>query len=92
MHQLRYHKRALKTLKQIPSQQAVQIVAAADVLASTLDPTTHPGVKIMRGQWKGSRRLRVGPYRIIFEVLPDDAEGEIVIIFVTSIGSRRDVY
>ncbi len=92
MHQLRYHKRALKTLKQIPGQQAAQIVAEIDVLALTPDPTTHTNVKIMRGQWKGSWRLRVGSYRIIFEVLPDDTEGEIVILFVTSIGSRGDVY
>lgn len=60
MHRLRYHKRAVKSLKRIPKARARQVFDAVDALALLSDPTAAPNVKVMRGTWSGAWRLRVG--------------------------------
>ncbi len=49
MHRLRYHKRAVKSLKRIPKARARQVFDAVDALALLSDPTAAPNVKVMRG-------------------------------------------
>ncbi len=59
MHQVKFHKRALRSLKRIPPDRQKQIVAAIDELADTDDPAAHHSVKAMRCNWKGHYRMRV---------------------------------
>ena len=59
-----------------------RVVAALDRLA--LDPYRMPNVKAMKG---GGFRLRVGDYRVLYELRND-----ILVVLVVQIGHRREVY
>lgn len=43
--------------------------------------------KPLKGRWEGKRSLRVGSYRIIYEVIQKS-----LIVYVLDIGHRREVY
>ncbi|MDF1742035.1 MAG: type II toxin-antitoxin system RelE/ParE family toxin [Verrucomicrobiales bacterium] len=92
MHQLEFHKRALKTLRKIPKDRAGQIVAKLEEFTEWTDPTEHPDVKVMRGEWEGAWRLRIGEYRAIFELSEIEGEEVALLIYVTKIGTRGDIY
>ena len=66
-------------------------MAAIKELSETEDPTTHHNVRQMSGDWGGHWRMRVGDYRVIFQLRPLDAE-ERFHIYITHIGTRGDVY
>jgi mRNA-degrading endonuclease RelE of RelBE toxin-antitoxin system len=90
MHSIELHKRAQKALRSIPADRARQIVAAIGELVYLDNPVNHPNVRLMEGDWSGSARMRVGSYRVIFELV-----GEISAscpIRVTHIGPRGDIY
>jgi mRNA interferase RelE/StbE len=74
---------AVRELAELEKRAQLQIAAKIDDLAS--DPVRH-GVQQLRGEAK-LYRLRVGDYRIIFEV--DHAARTVT---VATIGHRRDVY
>jgi len=42
---------------------------------------------VLKGEFSGLRRLRVGSYRIVYEV----SEGELIVL-VVRIGHRREIY
>jgi mRNA-degrading endonuclease RelE of RelBE toxin-antitoxin system len=42
--------------------------------------------KPLRYSLKGARRLRVGDYRVIYTIEPDE------VVLIVTIGDRRDVY
>jgi mRNA interferase RelE/StbE len=44
-------------------------------------------IKVLKGEYQGKFRLRVGKYRIIFKI-----EDEQLIIVIVSIGHRKDIY
>ena len=73
---------AAKALKRIPKPDRTRIVHAIDRLAQ--EPTAGGALK---GEFQGLRRLRVGRYRVIYEVW----EGELTVL-VVRIGHRKDVY
>lgn len=50
------------------------------------DNPRPPGVKALAGE-SGVYRLRVGDYRVLYEVLDDQ-----VLVFVVAVGHRREVY
>lgn len=87
MHRLELHQRARKALRSIPAERVRQILAAIEDLSHLADPMTHPNVRPMQGDWEGSSRMRVGSYRVIFELAGDAADAD-VLIRVTHIGSR----
>ncbi len=59
-----------------------QIAKAIDRLA------IHPEMgKFLTGEWKGYRKYRTGDYRIIYRV-----EHSKLIIYIITIGDRKDVY
>ena len=73
---------ALKELARITKPERLRIVATIDELA--LNP--HRG-SALKGELTGLRRIRVGSYRIIYEI----RESEFVVLVIAA-GHRRDVY
>jgi mRNA interferase RelE/StbE len=59
-----------------------QIAKAIDRLANN----PHLG-EFLKGEWKGYRKYRTGDYRIIYRV-----EHAKLLIYVITIGDRKDVY
>ena len=73
---------AAKTLGELAKPQRVRLIEAIDALK--LNPASG---SLLKGELTGLRRIRVGDYRIIFEV----QHGELIVL-VIRIGHRRDVY
>jgi mRNA interferase RelE/StbE len=73
---------AAKSLRQIPRIEGIRIVEAIDRLAR--EPFAGG---VLKGEFSGLRRLRVGRYRIVYEV----SEGNLTVL-VVRIGYRREVY
>jgi mRNA interferase RelE/StbE len=80
---IEYTKAAAKALGKMPREAVRRIRLAVDALAIDPFPT---GVKALQGQ-KGAYRIRVGDYRVIYEVERGQA-----IVLVIKIGDRREVY
>lgn len=80
---LEFRPAALRQLRKLDTQVARRIRAAAEALC--IDPRPH-GVKAMAGR-HGWLRIRVGDYRIIYEVR--DSE---LIVLVIQVGHRGQVY
>jgi mRNA interferase RelE/StbE len=73
---------AVKELSRITRADRLRIVAAIDDLAN------HPyRGSALKGDLTGLRRIRIGPYRVIYEV----RETELVVL-VISAGHRKAVY
>ena len=73
---------AAKALRRIPPEARRRLIEAIDRLAH--EPAAGGTLK---GEFSGLRRLRVGDYRIVYEVI-----GGKLTILVVRIGHRRDVY
>ena len=73
---------AAKALRRIAQPDRSRIINAIDRLA---DEPFAGGV--LKGEFSGLRRLRVGAYRVVYEVI----EGQLVIL-VIRIGHRGRVY
>ena len=82
-YQITYARSVLKSLRKLDRSTAQRILGAIDLLTTNPRP---PGCKQLKGG-AGEMRIRVGDYRVIYEVI--DAE---VVILVLSIGHRREVY
>lgn len=74
---------AAKTLKKMDSAARRQVVAALAKLAREPRPK---GFTMLKGV-RGVLRIRVGDYRIIYEVHDNR-----LVVLVLTIGHRRDVY
>ena len=61
-------------MRRLPGDVRARIFSALDMLIGT-DPRTHP--RRLRGRFAGERRLRVGDWRIRYEV---DEAREVVIV------------
>jgi len=76
---------ALRDLKKLPGEAIRRITTAIDALA--LEPRPS-GVKKLQGKAKHVfYRLRVGDYRIIYQI-----RDRILLVVVVKVGHRRDVY
>jgi mRNA interferase RelE/StbE len=73
---------AAKGLGSLPRAERERLVAAIDRLGD--EP--HAG-GALKGEFSGLRRLRIGRYRIVYEVL--DRE---LTILIVRVGHRREVY
>lgn len=76
-------RRALKALAALPRQDQQRVRAAIDLLADNPKP---PGCTKLTGEGD-AYRVRVGVYRIVYEVLDDR-----LLIHDVRVGHRRDVY
>lgn len=80
--QIRWERRAVKEVAALQKSERERVVAAVEGLRD--DPQKG---SIMAASWKGFRRLRVGPYRIIYAY-----EGHDLLISVVRVGHRSEVY
>lgn len=76
-------RRAIKTIAKLPRKEQLRVRAAIDLLAEEPRP---PGCAALAGE-DSVYRVRVGDYRILYEVVD-----ERLVIQVVRVGHRRDVY
>lgn len=76
-------RRAVKAVAALPRPEQRRVQAAIDLLAETPRP---PGCVAMAGE-RSTYRVRVGSYRIVYEV-----HDQILLIQVVRVGHRREVY
>ena len=76
-------RRAVKALASLPRKDQQRVRATIDLLAETPRP---PGCVALAGEDR-TYRVRVGDYRIVYEVFDDR-----LVVQVIRIGHRRDVY
>ena len=73
---------AAKALRKIPRPDRIRLVDAIDRLGKS--PMAGGALK---GEFDGLRRLRVGSYRIVYEVIDEE-----LVVLVVRVGHRKDVY
>ncbi len=73
---------ALKEIGELPKDDRARVVAAIDGLANN----PHQGT-LLKGRHTGLRRIRVGRYRVLYEV-----QRTALVVLVLRVGHRRDVY
>jgi len=73
---------AERSLRHIAKPDRIRIVEAIDRLAD--EPTAGSALK---GEFAGLRRLRVGSYRVVYEVIHNE-----LVVLVVRVGHRREVY
>ncbi|MCX6146133.1 MAG: type II toxin-antitoxin system RelE/ParE family toxin [Candidatus Kapabacteria bacterium] len=83
---LRFTRTALKSLKTIPANSAKLIISNLEKLAE--DPYSMINVKKLTN-YGVSYRLRVGKYRVLYEIEKDN---QISIILIVDILDRKDAY
>ncbi len=76
-------RRAVKTIRQLSRSDRQRIRAAIDLLADEPRPS---GCVALSGE-DAVYRVRVGAYRILYEVLDDR-----LVVHIIRVGHRRDVY
>lgn len=76
-------KRAEREFGRLPMQIRRRI---SDAIAALSDDPRPPGCKKMAGSW-GAWRIRVGHYRVVYDV--DDEKMRVLILRV---GNRNDIY
>ncbi len=81
-YSVRIKESAVQKLARVQYGERVRIVRAIDGLAE--NPLAG---LVLKGDLRGIRRLRVGDYRVVYEVL----DGELVVL-VVRVAHRRDVY
>ena len=81
-YSLKIKKSAAKALQKIENPDRIRLIENIDRLRN--EPNAGG---VLKGEFAGLRRLRVGDYRIIYEVID-----ERLVILVIRIGHRRDVY
>ncbi len=89
MREIGLHRRADRALDRIPAQRRNKIFEAIEELATLADVLSHRNVKRLSGNLAGKYRLRVGAYRIVFEL---QDSGEVKVLFIHFIGVRGDAY
>lgn len=82
---IRIGKRVRKEMARLPRQDQARILTAIKTLAEDPRPA---GCRPVKGADKGTYRVRVGDYRVIYAVL-DDEEEQVVIVARVARRSER---
>ena len=81
-YSIRIKESAAKELARVPSKDRVRIIHAIDELRE------HPLVgSALKGEYRGIRRIRVGDYRVLYEVGVEE-----LIILIVRVATRGEVY
>lgn len=81
-YSVRIKRSAVKALARLPKHDRVRIVDAIDGLAK------HPHAgSALKGGLRGLRRIRVGRYRVVYEV-----QDEALVVLVVRVAQRGTVY
>jgi mRNA interferase RelE/StbE len=83
-YRIEYLRRAAREILDLDPVQQQKIIEAIEALAKNPRPV---GIQSMHGKYKNHYRLRVGDYRVIYEV---NDSGQVVQI--VRVGHRREVY
>jgi mRNA interferase RelE/StbE len=81
-YSLQIKESAFKELRRIDKPDRIRIIAAIDSL-----PDNPWAGKVLKGEMAGLRRLRVGNYRVVYEIIDQE-----VLILVVRVAHRRQVY
>ncbi len=81
-YSVRIKRSASQELKRIPQPARTRVVHAIDGLGG--QPLTGSALK---GGLRGLRRLRIGDYRIVYELLDDE-----LVVLVVRVAHRRGAY
>lgn len=81
-YKIEFKKTAAKELNSLPNREIKKIVVAINLLVENPRPTNS---KKLSGSER--YRLRVGDYRILYEI-----ENQVLIIYIVKIAHRKDVY
>ena len=79
---IRIKESAAKELRRVARPDRARIVTVIDRLAET----PHLGAAL-KGDLRGLRRIRVGDYRVVYEVRDDE-----LVVLVVRVAHRRDAY
>jgi mRNA interferase RelE/StbE len=85
-YEVRLARRAVRSLEDLQRRDQQRIRAAIDLLAENPRP---PSCVALQGE-VGDYRVRVGDYRIVYEVL--DQVLVVQVVQVVRVGHRREVY
>ena len=77
------HREAHREIKALPKKVRAQVVDLIDGLRTEPRP---PGASQLKGR-KGAYRVRVGNYRILYEVHATE-----IVVYVIGVAHRREVY
>jgi mRNA interferase RelE/StbE len=81
-YSVRIKRSAARELARIPEAERRRIVRAID------DLRERPlGGSVLKGELLGLRRVRVGNYRVVYEVLD-----EVLVVLVVRVAHHREVY
>ncbi|MGV3602381.1 MAG: type II toxin-antitoxin system RelE family toxin [Dyadobacter fermentans] len=83
MYKISIKSAALKEIQQIPKEFRVRIIETIDSLATNPRPN---GVKKLEN-FRNSYRVRVGQYRIVYQI-----EDRQLIVEVVKVANRKEVY
>ena len=81
-YSVRIKRSAAKELADLPKLERTRIVHAIDSLSEK--PFTGG---LLKGGMRGLRRLRVGDYRVVYELLDDE-----LVVLVVRVAHRSDAY
>jgi len=82
-YKIEWDKRAYKELKKLDNQDAISILNAVSRLVD--DPSAD--CKPLEGKFKNKFRLRVGNYRVVYWIKPDENT-----IFIIAVKHRSEAY
>lgn len=76
--------KAARQFRKLDRKAQVRIAAVIDLLAANPRP---PAAKALTGRSRNAYRVRVGDFRVVYEV-----QDQRLLVLVVRIGHRRDVY
>lgn len=83
IYAISFSREAAKTFRRIHPQDAQRLKVAIAALAT--DPRPQGSVVLKGGS--GELRIRVGDYRVVYDVIDDE-----LVILVLQVGHRREIY
>lgn len=83
-YRVEVEKSAKKKLEKLPKKYQTQILKSLKALES--DPRPHGYIK-MKGGKVSRYRMRIGSYRIVYQI-----KDKVLLVLVVDIGDRKEIY